>query len=67
MASNTDPFAPWNGFDRDNPLNLGTVQIEIIRLHLGTILLVMIGQESMGSTIAITGGEGNRQMCFLES
>lgn len=19
MASNTDPFAPWNGFDRDNP------------------------------------------------
>ena len=19
MARNTDPFAPWNGFDRDNP------------------------------------------------
>lgn len=19
MASNKDPFAPWNGFDRDNP------------------------------------------------
>ena len=38
-------------------LNLGTVQIEIIRLRLGTILLVTIGQESMESTIAITGTE----------
>lgn len=49
-------------------LNLGMVQIEIIRLRLGTILLVMIGQESMESTIAITGSEGNRQIYFfLES
>ena len=49
-------------------LHLGMVLIEIIRLRLGTILLVMIGQESMGSTIAITGGEGNRQIYFfLES
>lgn len=41
-------------------LSLGTARIETIRLHLGTILLATIGQESMESTIAITGGEGSR-------
>lgn len=64
MASNKDPFAPWNGFDRDNPFKPWNGQIETIRLHPGTILLVTIGQESMESTIAITGTEGNS---FLKS